>query len=84
MKELEKAELLEVFDIKKIELTDVALDDFGDIDYICHKINNELGRQFNTRKQLILKNMYAYILNRSSLSSVDTCSLFGTNKFHTI
>lgn len=84
IKELENAELLEVFDIEKFELTDEELDDFGDIDYICYRINNELSRQFNTRKQLILKTIYAYIVNRSSLSSVDNFSLYGTNKFHII
>lgn len=47
-----------------VDLTDEELDDFGDKEYILYRIENELNTQFNTRKQLVLKTMYAYIDRR--------------------
>lgn len=83
-KELKKADLLDIFDILPVELSDEELDDFGDNEYIQYRIENELNVQFNTRKQLVLKAIYAYITHRSNLSSVDSFSMFGTNSFNLV
>lgn len=53
-KEMRDADLLELFEITEIDLTDEALDDFGDKEYILYRIEKELSTQFNTRKQLVL------------------------------
>ena len=37
------------------------LDDFGDLEYMEYKINQELNSQFNSHKQSILKKMLVYI-----------------------
>lgn len=58
------------------------MDDFGDKEYILYKIEKELNIQFNTRKQLVLKTMYAYLYRRGSLFDIDCLSLFGTNSFN--
>lgn len=83
-KELRDAELLELFEITDVCLTDEELDEFGDTEYILYRIENELNTQFNTRKQMILKTIYAYIDHRGSLYDTDSLSLFGTNVFYDV
>lgn len=61
-KELEESDLPELFNIVTVELSEEQLEDLGDEDYILYRIQNELNVQYNTRKQLVLKAMYAYII----------------------
>lgn len=82
--ELKDAKLLDLFEMDEVNLTDEELDDFGDKEYILYKIEKELNIQFNTRKQLVLKTMYAYIYRRGSLFDIDCLSLFGTNRFNLV
>lgn len=82
--ELRAAELLDLFEIEEVYLSEEKLDDFGDEDYILYKIEKELNIQFNTRKQLILKTIYSYIEKKGSLNDIDCLSLFGTNSFNLI
>lgn len=82
--ELKDAKLLDLFEMDEVNLTDEELDDFGDKEYILYKIEKELNIQFNTRKQLVLKTMYAYIYQRGSLFDIDCLSLFGTNSFNLV
>lgn len=83
-KELKEADLLDLFDITEIDLTDEELDAFGDKEYILYRLENELSIQFNTRKQLVLKTLYAYIEQSGNLYDNDCLSLFGTNSFNMV
>lgn len=82
--ELKDAELLDLFEITEVDLTDELLDDFGEEEYILYRIEKELNTQFNTRKQLLLKTIYAYIAHSGSLYDTDCLSLFGTNSFNLV
>lgn len=82
--ELKDAELLDLFGISGVDLTDESLDDFGDEEYILCRIEKELNAQFNTRKQLVLKTIYTYIGHSGSLCDTDCLSLFGTNHFNLV
>ena len=82
--ELKEAELLDLFEITGVDLTDEVLDDFGEEEYIRYRIEKELNTQFNTRKQLLLKTIYAYIAHSGSLYDTDCLSLFGTNSFNLV
>lgn len=82
--ELKNAELLDLFEMSGVDLSDKQLDDFGDKDYILYRIEQELNVQFNTRKQLILKTIYTYIDKKGSLYDIDCLSLFGTNTFNLV
>ncbi len=82
--ELRDADLLDLFDIMGADISDEQLDDFGDKDYILGRIIKELNIQFNTRKQLLLKTLYAYISNSSALDDLDCFSMFGTNSFNLV
>lgn len=84
-RQLEEAQLNELFDIDSIELSDEEVADFGEKDFILDQVNGELAVQFNTRKQLLLKTMYAYIAQDQHAESLDeSVSLFGTNAFNMV
>ncbi len=83
-KELEDAGLLNIFEISGVDLSEEELDDFGDDETILYNIERELNTQFNTRKQLVLKTIYAYIDHSGSLYDTDCLSLFGTNSFNLV
>ena len=82
--ELDEAGLIELFELTEINLSDEELNDFGEKEYILNRLENELSRQFNTRKQLLLKVMYAFIQENGSLYNADCLSLFGTNNFNLV
>lgn len=83
-RELNKAGLLVLLDIEGVELSDEAPDALGDADYLLYRIDSELRNQFNTRKQLVLKALRAYITERVTLSDIDGFSAFGTNCFNLV
>lgn len=83
-KELEDADLLELFEITEVDLSEEELEDFGDKEYILYRIDRELSTQFNTRKQLVLKTLYAYLDHSGSLYDTDCLSMFGTNSFNLV
>lgn len=82
--ELNEAGLIELFELTEINLSDEELNDFGEKDYVLNRLENELNRQFNTRKQILLKVMYAFIQQNGSLYNTDCLSLFGTNNFNLV
>lgn len=83
-KELKDAELLDLFEITEVNLTDEEQDEFGEKEYILYRIENELSTQFNTRKQLVLKMIYAYIDYNGSLYDMNSFSMFGTNSYNLV
>ncbi len=82
--EMKDADLLDLFEITEIDLSDENLDEFGDKEYILYRIENELSTQFNTRKQLVLKTIYAYLNHSGNLYETDCLSMFGTNSFNLV
>ena len=82
--ELKDADLLDIFEITEVDLSDEDISDFGEKDYILNRIEKELNVQFNTRKQNVLKAIYTYIYHSGSLSDIDTLALFGTNSFNLV
>ena len=84
-RQLEGAGLSELFDIEPLELTEDEVSDFGEPDYILDRISKELSVQFNTRKQILLKTMYAYVASERKVEVLDdSVSLFGTNAFNMV
>lgn len=81
---LREADLLELFDMMGVDLSDEQIDDFGDTEYILERIMKQINVQFNTRKQLLLKTMYAYIANGSTPEDLDCFSMYGTNSFNLV
>ncbi|EHL2504072.1 LlaJI family restriction endonuclease, partial [Enterococcus faecalis] len=83
-KEIRSSGLEELFGMLPVDISDEELDDFGDTEEILNNILVELNLQFITRKQLLLKTMYAYIAQSSHLNDVTNFSLYGTNNFNLI
>lgn len=81
---MEEADLLSLFGLLDANLCYDRLSDFGETSYILYRIQNELNIQFNTRKQLLLKSLYAYIANQQTLSRSDGISMYGTTSFNLV
>lgn len=79
---LEDCNLLNLFDLTEIYLTDETLDNFDNTETILNNINYELHTQFDTRKLEVLESMRLYIENKSSNFGLKNCfSLYGTTSF---
>lgn len=83
-RELSKAGMLELFELSEAELTNSVLDDFGDMDYIKYRLENEMKQQFVTKKQTLLKTLYTYISNAKVSQEDVSYSLYGTNSFNLV
>lgn len=84
-KQLKEAQLDSLFDIEGIEISEEILQDFGDQDYILERIYKELNNQFNTRRQILLKTLYAYVSkNRKMLDDNGGISMYGTTAYHAV
>lgn len=81
---LEKASLDKLFGIDMVNLSTETREDFGDDEYILHRIMMELNVQYNTHKQLLLKTLYAYIAHGGVQSQETGLSMYGTNSFHVV
>lgn len=84
-KRLSEAQLLDLFEIDSLLLSDETLEDLGDESFICDKILAELNVQFNSRKQLLLKTLYGFISQRYSGHKIDSgIVLYGTTAFNMV
>lgn len=83
--QIKSSQLDSLFDIETIEISESKLDNFGTREIILDRIYKELTIQFNTRKQLLLKAIYAYICLGKELNDGDYgLSMFGTNSFNLV
>ena len=83
-RQLESAGLLGLFEYDGLDLSEENLEEFGETDYILYRIQSELNIQFNTRRQLLLKSIYAYISQKKTLLDQSCVSLFGTTSFNLV
>jgi hypothetical protein len=84
-KQLHDAQLDILFELDTLELSGESLQDFGDRDYILERIYKELNIQFNTRRQILLKTLYAYISqDKRMLEENDGISMYGTTAYHAV
>lgn len=83
-RQLQDAGLIDLFDLVEADVSDEALDEFGDDEYILYRLQLELGGQFNTHKQSVLKTLYTYIAHHRTLAESEGISVYGTNSFSLI
>lgn len=84
-RQLEESQLTELFEMEPLCLSEKNIDELGEQDYILNRIIGELSIQFNTRKQVLLKTLYAYISQRRRMLDVtDGISMFGTTAFNLV
>lgn len=83
-RQLKTSDLLTLFDLAAVDLSEESLQDFGEIDYVLYRLQSELNMQFNTRKQILLKTLYAYIAHRKTLEDSYGISMYGTTNFNLV
>lgn len=83
-RQLGEADLLSLFDLLEADLCEDEISEFGETDYILYRLQSELNIQYNTRKQVLLKTIYAYIANQQMLSQTDGISMYGTTTFNLV
>jgi len=81
---LKEAELTSLFSLNEIYPSDEIITEFGNEEYILYRINRELNVQFVTRKQMLLKTMYAFISQRRSMFNGLGLSMYGTTSFNLV
>lgn len=81
---LEKAGLLELFDLTPVELSDKELYEFGELEFILKKLEKELHVEFNSHKIKLLKSMHTFLKEQNSFSNEKYLTLFGTRSYHVI
>lgn len=84
-KTLASQNLFDIFDdVAPVEFDGAELENFGEKDYLCYRIERELNVQFHSRKRLLLKSMYAFIKNENVIETNEHFSMFGTVSYHKI
>ena len=82
---LAKAQLMDLFELDPLILSEESLDELGDKDFILNRILQELNVQFSTRKQTLLKTLYTFIAeNRKMEDAGSGISIFGTTAFNMV
>lgn len=81
---VKNANLADLFDLEEIDIYDGDLTDFGDNEYILYRLEKEIGIQYNTRKQSLLKTMYAYIAHCKTIESGFGISMYGTSNYNMV
>lgn len=81
-RELEEAGLSALFDLTPLEVSDEELSGFGEREQVLSLLDRQLGTEFNTRKQLVLKAMADYLQEEGGLSSGGSLTLYGTTSFY--
>ncbi|MBR2857643.1 LlaJI family restriction endonuclease, partial [bacterium] len=81
---LKNSDLLDLFDMPYLNLSDDDLDSFGDTDYIIRKLQKELNVQFVTRKRILLKTLCIYLDHKKSFKENLGFSMYGTNSFYAV
>ena len=85
-RQLRECRLEELFDMVPVDFPEEATQDFGEREYVLERLRAELGSQFFTRNQILLKTLYAYLAQDEKLGSPgeEGLSLYGTNAFHMV
>ena len=83
-KKLKQSELLDLFGMPFLNLSEEDIDSFGDEEYIIYRLQRELNVQFVTRKQILLKTLCIYLKNSKAFKENFGFSFYGTNNFYAI
>lgn len=80
---LEKNDILNLFDLNSIELSENDLYDFGDKNSIKERLLKEMNVEFNTRKQKLLRAMCSYVC-RDNATKDNFLTVYGTSNYHVV
>ncbi|WP_165079401.1 MULTISPECIES: LlaJI family restriction endonuclease [unclassified Desulfovibrio] len=80
---LEDADLLSMFGLSPLRLSDEPSEHFGPEEYVLQRLRAELDIQFESHKQELLRRLLRYIERRESLTA-EPLHLYGTTSFETV
>ncbi|MBD5647924.1 MAG: LlaJI family restriction endonuclease [Desulfovibrio sp.] len=80
---LEDADLLALFGISPLRLSDEPREHFGPDDHILQRLHTELDNQFECHKQELLRRLIRFIERRETLTA-QPLHLYGTTSFETV
>jgi len=83
-KMLSDSHLLDLFELPEQNISETPLEDFGDVNYISYRLDKEIKNQYITQKQILLKTLYTYIVEKNSNQLDCSFSLYGTNVFNLV
>ncbi len=83
-RELQNIGILDLFDIAPAEFCVKGISDFGGIDYILCQLEAEIKNQFVTKKQNLLRAMYAFLSETEMAKTESGFSFYGTNAFNLV
>ena len=82
--DLETTGLLDIFGLSSVEFAESKLEDFGEKEYILNRIATELGNQFYTHRQTLLKTLYAFVESEYGNETNLNLELLGTTSFNLV
>lgn len=82
--DLEKTGLLDIFGLSSVEFAESKLEEFGEKGYILNRISSELGNQFITHRQTLLKTLYTFVESEYGNETNLNLELFGTTSFNLV
>lgn len=82
--DLEKTGLLDIFGLSSVEFAESKLEDFGEKEYILNRISSELGNQFITHRQTLLKTLYTFVESEYGNDTNLNLELLGTTSFNLV
>jgi hypothetical protein len=84
LQELKKQSLDALFSISAEIDSPEPIENLGDIPFLLRQVEKEMRVQFVTRKQMLLKTMFAYLSHKTMAHSNLPFSFYGTTYFHLI
>lgn len=82
--DLEKTGLLDIFGLSSVEFAESKLEDFGEKEYILNRVTSELGNQFVTHRQTLLRTLYAFVESEYGNETNLNLELLGTTSFNLV
>lgn len=81
-RELSECELLEVFEIDVIDVSNEPIAEIGDVDYLLAALHSERSKQFLTWKQHVIDLLITYLEDSLSTHLNAEIQCLGTTSFH--
>lgn len=81
---LHDTELSELLGIDEVELSDADFEEFGDRGTIAYRIDREIGVQFVTWKQDVLRMLRRFVADEEALVESDGVQCLGTSTFYNV
>lgn len=77
-------DILSIINIENINVSFESVENFGNVEYIIYRLNQEIATQFVTYKQNVLQLIKKYLIQENNKSINEYISFIGTNSFNLV